>query len=118
MFGGGLAGGLSSYRSPEARGAAFRVRLNSLMNGFGKRGASAGNAFGACALLYSCWESIGESMKLDAIAGGYSFVTPVAAGVATGVTYKSLAGPRAVVLAGVVGGVLAAALHNSPTSLR
>uniref|UniRef100_A0A7S3JYG3 Mitochondrial import inner membrane translocase subunit TIM22 n=1 Tax=Aureoumbra lagunensis TaxID=44058 RepID=A0A7S3JYG3_9STRA len=114
MFGGGIYGAGAAYRS-EASGASFRVITNSMMNGFGKRGANAGNAFGAIALLYSCYESIADSLQLHAFVQNHDAANPIFAGIATGFTYKAFAGPRAIVLAGALGGSLAASLHYFPS---
>ncbi|KAJ8601701.1 hypothetical protein CTAYLR_003208 [Chrysophaeum taylorii] len=94
-----------------SRPGTFRVKTNAMMNGFGKRGSAVGNGFGAVAMLYTLSENLLENFKLDQW-------TPVAAGVTTGVLYKSMAGPRAIALAGLIGGVLSGALHLSPISPR
>ena len=114
MVGGGIYGAASAYRGQD--GASFRVKTNTLLNGFGKKGAGVGNALGAMALLYSCYESLAENLQFDAFLGYHHAVNPVSAGVLTGLTYKSFAGPRAIVLAGAIGGLLSAGLHYSPTS--
>mmetsp|Transcript_7571 Transcript_7571/g.23387 ORF Transcript_7571/g.23387 Transcript_7571/m.23387 type:complete len:168 (-) Transcript_7571:136-639(-) len=113
---GGVSGAAAASRTQG--GTTFRVKTNALLNGFGKRGAGVGNALGAVALMYTCYESLAENLQFDAFAGYHDAVNPVSAGVLTGLTYKSFAGPRALVLAGVIGGAVSAALHYSPTSLR
>eukprot|EP00635_Sarcinochrysidales_sp_CCMP3193_P012598 CAMPEP_0118899482 /NCGR_PEP_ID=MMETSP1166-20130328/6021_1 /TAXON_ID=1104430 /ORGANISM="Chrysoreinhardia sp, Strain CCMP3193" /LENGTH=169 /DNA_ID=CAMNT_0006838611 /DNA_START=23 /DNA_END=532 /DNA_ORIENTATION=+ len=116
MVVGGVWGAASAYRSQS--GGTFRVTSNTLLNGFGKRGAGVGNALGAIALMYTCYESVAENLQIDAFAGYHQAVNPVSAGVLTGLTYKCLAGPRALVLAGIIGGAVSAGIHYGPTSLR
>ena len=47
------------------------------MNGFGKHGATAGNAAGAVALMFTSFESMAESVELDKICGDQAWVFPV-----------------------------------------
>lgn len=114
---GGVYGAGEALRQTPG-GASFRVKTNALMNGFGKRGSAAGNALGACAFIYTTCEQLADTLKVDQTLGGFSFVNPIAAGVSTGLLYKCTAGPRAVVLAGAIGGAVSAVIHFSPTAWR
>lgn len=116
MTAGGAYGSVEALR--QSPGGSMRVKTNALMNGFGKRGSSTGNALGACAFMYTSFEQIYDTLKLDQSLGGHSFINPVAAGISTGMLYKSTAGPRALVLAGIIGGIASTAIHFSPVSLR
>jgi import inner membrane translocase subunit TIM23 len=104
MGGGGLYGagvGLRTAASPL-----FRVRVNALMNGCSKYGSRVGNSFGVLALMYTSFEWGADQLELDRYAGGYDFVNPITAGACTGLMFKSTAGPKPMLLAGVLGGSL------------
>ncbi|KAJ1454959.1 hypothetical protein M885DRAFT_520864 [Pelagophyceae sp. CCMP2097] len=116
MGAGGAYGAAAGYRS--APSSAMRVKMNSLLNGLGKTGANAGNGLGAAALLYTTFECWANMLKIEDTLGGNPIINPVAAGIATGMTYKCTAGPRAVVLAGVIGGCGAAAMNYFPNLWR
>ena len=73
MLGGGVYGTVQGLRLAPAN-APLRVRTNALMNGFGKHGATAGNAAGAVALMFTSFESLAESVELDKICGDQAWV--------------------------------------------
>ena len=73
MLGGGVYGTVQGLRLAPAN-APLRVRTNALMNGFGKHGATAGNAAGAVALMYTSFECMAESAELDKICGDQAWV--------------------------------------------
>ena len=73
MLGGGVYGTVQGLRLAPAN-APLRVRTNALMNGFGKHGATAGNAAGAVALMFTSFESMAESVELDKICGDQAWV--------------------------------------------
>ena len=73
MLGGGVYGTVQGLRLAPAN-APLRVRTNALMNGFGKHGATAGNAAGAVALMFTSFESLAESAELDKICGDQAWV--------------------------------------------
>ena len=73
MLGGGVYGTIQGLRLAPAN-APLRVRTNALMNGFGKHGATAGNAAGAVALMYTSFECMAESAELDKICGDQAWV--------------------------------------------
>uniref|UniRef100_A0A7S3ZJU0 Mitochondrial import inner membrane translocase subunit TIM22 n=1 Tax=Pelagomonas calceolata TaxID=35677 RepID=A0A7S3ZJU0_9STRA len=117
MLGGGVYGTVQGLRLAPAN-APLRVRTNALMNGFGKHGATAGNAAGAVALMFTSFESLAESVELDKICGDQAWVNPVAAGALTGGLFKAGAGVRGAALASAIGAGLAAASHFAPERLR
>jgi len=103
-FGGGAYGLIEGVRkSPSNR---FRILLNSIMNASGRHGSRAGNAFGCVAFMYSGFLSLYDGYEVDSLVGQGEWVNCALAGVSTGVLYKSAAGPRAAVLAGLIGGGL------------
>ncbi|KAF1789806.1 Mitochondrial inner membrane translocase subunit Tim17/Tim22/Tim23/peroxisomal protein PMP24 [Phytophthora cactorum] len=95
IIGGGAYGALKGFaRSPSTK---FKIRMNSLMNGAATRGSKAGNALGCLAFEY-----VADSAEIENIVK-FDQVTPILASAATGVFYKSTAGPKAIVLAGAMG---------------
>lgn len=94
-------GAVEGFR--QAPGSSAKLRMNSLLNGIGRRGPPTGNSLAAIALMYNCIE------------GGINLVSPLdtnvnglAAGVASGLIYKSTAGARRMLVGGIGGGLLAA----------
>jgi len=105
---GSLAGGafglVEGFRT--APSSKFNIRLNSIMNKTGRRGSRLGNALGSVAFLYSCVEGVADYAQLDRVTG-QDWLIPAASALATGVIYKSTAGPKTVALAGALGASLA-----------
>uniref|UniRef100_A0A7S1XNQ0 Mitochondrial import inner membrane translocase subunit TIM23 n=1 Tax=Phaeomonas parva TaxID=124430 RepID=A0A7S1XNQ0_9STRA len=102
VIGGGGVGLMEGVRSsPSSR---FRILFNSIMNNAGKRGSRAGNAFGCVALFYSGFLALYDGYNVDMQLGVGDWVNPVLSGASTGLLYKSTAGPRAAILAAVLGG--------------
>ncbi|CAI5740592.1 unnamed protein product [Hyaloperonospora brassicae] len=100
ILGGGAYGALRGFsRSPSTK---FKIRMNSLMNGAATRGSKAGNALGCLAMIYKAFEYVADSAEIENIVK-LDQVTPILASAATGVFYKSTAGPKAMVLAGALG---------------
>ncbi|KAJ0406374.1 hypothetical protein P43SY_006982 [Pythium insidiosum] len=100
IIGGGLFGAAQGFaRSPSPK---FKIRMNSLLNGAGLRGSKAGNALGCLAMIYKGFEYVADTVELERYAK-FDQVTPILASAATGVFYKSTAGPKAMVLAGALG---------------
>ncbi|KAI9979594.1 hypothetical protein PInf_028729 [Phytophthora infestans] len=100
IIGGGAYGALKGFsRSPSTK---FKIRMNSLMNGAATRGSKAGNALGCLAMVYKAFEYVADSAEIENIVK-FDQVTPILASAATGVFYKSTAGPKAMVLAGALG---------------
>ena len=101
-FGGGAMGVVEGLRSaPSSR---MRIVMNSVMNGAGKRGSRAGNALGCLALMYSGLETLVDKADTDLKLDLPEQANSVLAGMATGLVYKSAAGPRAALLASAIGG--------------
>ncbi|CCI48673.1 hypothetical protein ABG067_006206 [Albugo candida] len=100
IFGGGLYGAAQGLR--KAPSPKFKIRLNSVMNQAALRGSKAGNALGCLALIYKGFEQLADTIELERVVK-YDQVTPILASAATGLFYKSTAGPKAMVLASAIG---------------
>jgi inner membrane translocase subunit Tim23 len=100
-FAGGAYGFVEGWRSSPSR--RMKIRVNSVLNGMGKRGGRWGNAIGTVALLYSGFEAFADFAELEHYTGGFDVVNPIAAAVATGMLYKCTKGPKVMALAGVLG---------------
>mmetsp|Transcript_18132 Transcript_18132/g.29424 ORF Transcript_18132/g.29424 Transcript_18132/m.29424 type:complete len:214 (+) Transcript_18132:187-828(+) len=87
----------------------FKIRINSILNKSGRFGSRFGNALGAIAMIYSCFEASADSFQFEQYLGGDDFVNPVIAATLTGLLYKSTQGPKTMALAGVMGGSAVAA---------
>ena len=82
-----------------------RLLLNRVLNAGGARGAALGNAWGCIGLYYAAIESlVGHYADQE-----YPALTAIAAGGGAGSLYKSMQGPRAMAVYGVVGAGLSAA---------
>ncbi|KAG0372815.1 MAG: Tim17/Tim22/Tim23/Pmp24 family-domain-containing protein [Linnemannia gamsii] len=92
----GFYEGLRSSPSP-----AFKIRLNTVLNGMTRRGPFIGNSAGVMALMYN-----GVNGIIGKARGYHDPLNSVAAGAITGAVFKSTAGLRA---AGSAGGVCAVA---------
>lgn len=97
---GGVWGLAEGLRSPD--GHTFKLRLNSVLNGCTRRGPFLGNSLGVVALLYGC-----TNTAIEKVRGVEDEYNSMAAAVTTGVLFKSTAGPRAIAIAGGIGGGLA-----------
>ncbi|CEG41582.1 mitochondrial protein translocase family [Plasmopara halstedii] len=100
IIGGGAYGAVRGFtRSPSTK---FKIRMNSIMNGAATRGSKAGNALGCLAMIYKAFEYVADSAEIENIVK-FDQVTPILASAATGVFYKSTAGPKTMILAGAIG---------------
>ncbi|DAZ98069.1 TPA: hypothetical protein N0F65_001944 [Lagenidium giganteum] len=100
VLGGGAFGAVQGFRrSPSPM---FKIRMNSLLNGASARGSKAGNALGCLTLLYKAFEYAADTAEIERFIK-YDQVTPILASGATGLLYKSTAGPKAMILAGALG---------------
>lgn len=114
---GGAYGFVEGWRT--AANPSFKIRFNSVMNAFNKRGSRAGNALGIIGMLlfvyfvvlshlmclafgHTAGVHAANYIELDRLTG-LDVSTPLFAGLVTGVVYKSTRGPRAAALAGVIG---------------
>ncbi|OQS07588.1 Mitochondrial Protein Translocase (MPT) Family [Thraustotheca clavata] len=108
ILGGGAYGAAEGLRNSPSR--KFKVRMNSLFNAAGQRGSRAGNALGVLALMYSgCQEAV-DTLELEQY-GVFDKALPIVAAGATGMIYKSTAGTRPMVLAGVIGALFMGAIQ-------
>jgi len=110
-LGGTLAGGgVGAYQGLINKPAggmteSRRLLLNRVLNAGGARGAALGNAWGCIGLYYAAIESlVGHYADQE-----YPALTAIAAGGGAGSLYKSMQGPRAMAVYGVVGAGLSAA---------
>jgi import inner membrane translocase subunit TIM23 len=104
---GGSFGLVEGWRT--APSSKFNIRVNSILNKTGRRGARLGNALGSIAFLYSVVEGINENWgpQWDRLTH-QEWVTPATSAFLTGLIYKSTApSPKVKVLAGVLGAGLA-----------
>lgn len=102
---GGLYGAVEGIR--QAPGSGVKLLVNSGLNGLTRRGLKSANALGAVSLLYNLAEAGLNYAHEDTT--GYGVHT-IAAGVATGLLYKSTAGLRRMGIFAAAGGVIAAGL--------
>ena len=100
FFAGGIFGSVEGLRN--AANSNFSVRLNSILNGFSRRGGMVGNALGVLVFTHSVTVYAADEFKLESYINS-PFTVPVAAGAVTGIFYKSTRGIRAASLAGVIG---------------
>jgi len=100
----GFVTGLANSPSPR-----LRVRVNSILNGCG-RGARLGNSLGVLAMMFTCWETVFDTVEVDKHVRlpGSDWLSPVLAASATGVVFRGTAGAGVAALSGVVGGVVGA----------
>ncbi|XP_057308924.1 uncharacterized protein LOC130647178 [Hydractinia symbiolongicarpus] len=94
---GGVWGFVEGVRRPD--GSTFKLRLNSVLNGCTRRGPFLANSLGVVALMYGC-----TSTAIEKARGVEDEYNSIAAAVTTGVLFKSTAGPRAIAIAGGLGG--------------
>lgn len=97
---GGVWGLLEGVRNPD--GLTTKLRLNSVLNGCTRRGPFLANSLGVVALMYGC-----TSTAIEKVRGVEDEYNSVAAAVTTGVLFKSTGGPRAIAIAGGLGGGIA-----------
>ncbi len=113
MLVGGTYGLVDGWRtSPSTK---WKIRLNSVLNKSGRNGSRLGNALGVLALFYSGAEYGLEYAEIERTLGGVGseLIIPTTAAIASGILYKSTSGsPKAVLLAGAIGGSLALAAYG------
>jgi len=97
---GGMWGFIEGVKNPD--GYTRKLRLNSVLNGCTRRGPFLANSLGIVALMYGCTNTAIE--KVRGVEDDYNMA---AAAVTTGVLFKSTGGPRAMAIAGGLGGGLA-----------
>ena len=106
VAGGGI-GAYQGLRSTPEPGLVDtqKLRLNRVLNASGARGASLGNAWGCLGLYYAAIESFAGHYAGQE----YPALIAVLSGAGAGSLYKSMSGPRAMAVYGVVGAGLSAA---------
>jgi len=97
---GGMWGLAEGIRNPD--GSTLKLRVNSVLNGCTRRGPFLANSLGVVALMYGC-----TSTAIEKVRGVEDEYNSIAAAIASGVLFKSTGGPRAIAIAGGVGGSLA-----------
>ena len=100
---GGARGTVEGLRAAES-GDSLKIRVNRILNSGGQGGRRLGNSLGALGLIFSGMESM-----MQYVTGRDDMVNSAAAGLATGALYRAAAGPRSAAIAGVFGGIAAAA---------
>ena len=100
---GGSWGFYEGLTNPNGR--TLKLRWNSVLNSCTRRGPFLANSLGVLALMYSCIDSV--TIKLRG--GEDDIYNSIGSAVLTGVVFKSTSGPRAILLAGAVGGSVVAA---------
>ncbi|KQK00726.1 hypothetical protein BRADI_3g51430v3 [Brachypodium distachyon] len=101
----GGARGLGRAIAAAERGESAKLRLSRALNECGSVGRKHGNRLGVIGLLFGGAESAVRHFRDDQD----DWITTVSAGVGTGAIYGCPSGPRAAVVRGIVGGVLAGA---------
>lgn len=86
-------------------GRTMKLRWNSVLNGCTKRGPFLANSLGVLALMYSCIDSFIIKLR----GGQDDIYNSICSAVVTGMVFKSTARPRQILLAGALGGSVAAA---------
>lgn len=97
---GGVWGFAEGVRSPD--GLTAKLRINSVLNGCTRRGPFLANSLGVVSLMYGC-----TNTAIEKVRGVEDEYNSIAAAVTTGVLFKSTGGPRAIAIAGSLGGGLA-----------
>lgn len=98
-----VGGGIGLYEGYKgASSPNYKIRFNSVMNGFSKRGSAYGNTLGIIAFLYTASGLALDMVPFEPIREN-QFATPILSGAMTGLIYKSTRGVRAASLAACVG---------------
>ncbi|MED6160214.1 hypothetical protein PIB30_049254 [Stylosanthes scabra] len=109
---GAATGTVEGLRAAEL-GDSFKIRVNRILNSGGQRGRRLGNSLGTLGLIFSVTES-----AIQSLTDRDDMVNSAAAGLVTGALYKAAAGPRSAAIAGVFGGIAAAATVAGKQVLR
>ncbi|KAI0565082.1 Tim17/Tim22/Tim23/Pmp24 [Gracilaria domingensis] len=103
-LGGATLGGLYGLKTAlaESSGRPFRLRLNAILNGVGKRGSLLANSAGVLALAFSLTESGLYTYRSEDDMLNYALAGGVAGGM-----FRSTAGARAAAVSGLAGALVA-----------
>ncbi|CAN6287714.1 unnamed protein product [Urochloa humidicola] len=101
---GGAVLGLRDAARGAEPGETAKIRANRVLNSCGSSGRRVGNTLGIIGLMYAGIES-----AMVAARDRDDWINSVAAGLGTGALFRAANGPRSAVVAGALGGVLAAA---------
>eukprot|EP01031_Cornospumella_fuschlensis_P038216 gene38216-46437_t len=112
FVGGGAYGFVEGWRT--AVNPTYKVRFNNVLNAVSKRGSSLGSSLGVIAFMHTCGVGIADALEIEHQTG-QPYATPLFAGMLTGGLYKSMRGPRAAVLASVLGGAASCAYWYGST---
>ncbi|KAL1308385.1 hypothetical protein HN51_050331 [Arachis hypogaea] len=110
--GGGVTGTLEGLRAAE-KGDSFKIGVNRVLNSGGQSARRIGNSLGMVGLIFSTTES-----AMHYFTDKDDMVNNTIAGLATGILYKAAVGPRSAAIAGVFGGIVAAAIVAGKQTLR
>ena len=85
----------------------MKIRMNSVLNGAGRRGSRTGNALAVMALFYTCGKKALQNLEIEKYTSRRvgDFVVPVLAGGIAGALYKATKGPKQMALYSIVGGI-------------
>lgn len=109
----GVLNGLQTSPSPK-----FKIRINTILNKSGRYGSRFGNALGAVAMMYSCFEASADKMHIeDYVPAGDGIANPVLAAAMTGLLYKSTQGPKTMALAGLIGASAVAGIAGARVAM-
>ena len=102
----------------KAPSAVMKIRLNSILNYSGKYGSATGNYLGVLMLMYAFTEKVIPLVHLDKITSRNDYFGPMICGFTSGCVFKSTAGPRGAIVAGLIGvGVVTAIRFTQNTLL-
>eukprot|EP01029_Cantina_marsupialis_P002977 TRINITY_DN128310_c0_g1_i1.p1 TRINITY_DN128310_c0_g1~~TRINITY_DN128310_c0_g1_i1.p1 ORF type:complete len:214 (+),score=53.30 TRINITY_DN128310_c0_g1_i1:31-672(+) len=107
-----VSGGIYGFvrgvrRAPNKR---FKIKINNILNASGRKGADVGNCVGAAVLMYCFSRHLVDKVITDEHFVMPEFARASTAGFLTGLGYKSLAGPRGAIVAGILGASLMGSL--------